>query len=167
MRSTPAFTAGRSRPSSPANTAGMPARRKPKNSQKEPPPRPRHPLKTYALADESFQRGDRPVGVDPSVALDRQRLAGELVDDMQQLHDPASAVWSNWKSSAYTWSGAWARSRSAATVEVPNRWRLRRRCGTRRPSSRHNRCVRLRFSSRPRSSSSWCARRYPHRGRSR
>jgi hypothetical protein len=30
-------------------------------------------------------------------------------------------------------------------VEVPSRWRLRRRAGTRRPSSRHNRWTALRF----------------------
>jgi hypothetical protein len=41
-----------------------------------------------ALGDEALQRGDRLVGVDASVTLDRQRLAGELVDDMQQLQDP-------------------------------------------------------------------------------
>ena len=45
------------------------------------------------------------------------------------------------------------RSRSAGTVESPSRRRLRRRCGTRRPSSRHSRCVRLRFSFQPSSSS--------------
>lgn len=42
-----------------------------------------------ALGDKEFQRGDGLVGVDAPVALDRQCFAGELVDDMQQLEDPA------------------------------------------------------------------------------
>ena len=33
--------------------------------------------------------GDRLIGVDPPVALDRERLAGVLVDDVQELQDPA------------------------------------------------------------------------------
>jgi hypothetical protein len=40
-----------------------------------------------ALGDEALQRGDGLVGVDAAVTLDRQRLAGEFVDDMQQLED--------------------------------------------------------------------------------
>ena len=38
-----------------------------------------------ALADEAVEHVDGLVGVDPAVALDRQRLAGELVHDVQQL----------------------------------------------------------------------------------
>ena len=41
------------------------------------------------------------------------------------------AVTSNWKSRAQTWSGWVATRRSAGVVEVPSRWRLRRRWGTR------------------------------------
>jgi hypothetical protein len=37
--------------------------------------------------------------------------------------------------------------------------------GTRRPSSRHSRCTRLRFTAWPSSPRRTCARRYPHRGR--
>ena len=76
----------------------------------------------------------------------------------------ASAVWSNRRSITHTQSGRRAGSRLAGTVEVPGRWRLRRFLG--RPSSRHTRRVRLMFSDQPSSSSSRCARRYPHRGRS-
>ena len=42
-----------------------------------------------ALGDEALQRNDGLVAVDAAVALDRQRLAGELIDDVQQLEDPA------------------------------------------------------------------------------
>jgi hypothetical protein len=37
------------------------------------------------LGDEPIERGDRLVSIDPAVTLNRQRLAGELVDDVQQL----------------------------------------------------------------------------------
>jgi hypothetical protein len=42
-----------------------------------------------ALGDEPVEGGDGLVGIDAAVTLDRQRFAGELVDDVQQLQDPA------------------------------------------------------------------------------
>jgi len=60
-----------------------------------------------------------------------------------------SAVWSNWKSNAHRCRGRSARSRLAGTVDSPSRRRLRLRCGTRSPSSRHSRCTRLRFTDQP------------------
>ena len=38
-----------------------------------------------ALCHEPVEHADGLVGVDPAVALDRQRLPGELVHDVQQL----------------------------------------------------------------------------------
>jgi hypothetical protein len=70
-----------------------------------------------------------------------------------------SAVWSNWKSSAHTSFGRSARSLAAAVVESPRRRRLRRRSGTRSPSSRQSRWIRLRFTFHPRSRSVAHARR--------
>src|SRR5215211_6006811 len=55
-----------------------------------------------------------------------------------------SVVSSNWKSIAQTWLGRWARSRSACSGAT--RRRLRVRAGRRRPSSRHNRRMRLWFT---------------------
>ena len=40
------------------------------------------------LGDEALQGADGLVGVDAAVHAHRQRLAGELVDDVQQLEDP-------------------------------------------------------------------------------
>ncbi len=37
---------------------------------------------------QALERGDGSVGVDRPPALDRVRLAGELVNDVQQLEDP-------------------------------------------------------------------------------
>ncbi len=47
------------------------------------------PGRAAELGDEALQRRDGLVGVDAAVTLDRERLAGELVDDMQQLENPA------------------------------------------------------------------------------
>ena len=52
----------------------------------------------------------------------------------------------NWKSTAHTRFGAEAEGASA--VEAPTRLR-RRRCGTRRPSSRHSRWIFLWFTIQP------------------
>jgi hypothetical protein len=41
-----------------------------------------------ALDDQPVEHGHGAVGVDPAGALDGQRLAGELVDDVQELEDP-------------------------------------------------------------------------------
>ena len=37
---------------------------------------------------QPVERGHRLVGVDPAAALDRERLSGELIHDVQQLQDP-------------------------------------------------------------------------------
>ena len=42
-------------------------------------------LRRPVLADEAPQDFDRLVGVDRAIDLDRQRLAGELVDDVEEL----------------------------------------------------------------------------------
>jgi transketolase len=47
-------------------------------------------------------------------------------------------------------------SRAAGVVEVPSRGRLRRRTGTRSPSSRHSRWIALRFAVQP------CSRSWTH-----
>lgn len=58
-----------------------------------------------------------------------------------------SAVESNMKSSAQTWFRRSARSRFVGTVLVPTLCRFIA-CGlTLKPSSRHNRCTRLRFTT--------------------
>ncbi|MEJ7792417.1 MAG: hypothetical protein WKF65_10650 [Gaiellaceae bacterium] len=44
-----------------------------------------------ALGDDPVEDGDGAVGVDPPLDLDGERLAGVLVDDVQQLQDPAVA----------------------------------------------------------------------------
>ncbi len=68
---------------------------------------------------------------------------------------------SNGKSTAHTTFGATAAG--ASMVEDPTRLR-RRRCGTRRPSSRHSRWIFLWLTVQPSPRASWYARRYPHLG---
>ena len=70
-----------------------------------------------------------------------------------------SCVVSNWKSSAHTWFGRPARSRAAGAVETPRRCLLRRRVGTRSPSSRQRRWIFLRLVGQPSSRSEAQARR--------
>jgi hypothetical protein len=77
-----------------------------------------------------------------------------------------SAVESNMKSSAHTWFRRTARSRFVGTVLVPTRRRFWAYGLTRKPSSRHNRCTRLRFTTQPSRRSSVWANRYPYRGQS-
>lgn len=49
-----------------------------------------HELRRPAsLSDETIERGDGGVGVDPPATLDGESLASELVEHMQQLQDPA------------------------------------------------------------------------------
>jgi hypothetical protein len=64
-----------------------------------------------------------------------------------------SVVASNWKSTAQTLFGASAVGGFGA-VEVPNRLR-RRRCGTRRPSSRQSRWIFLWFTVQPAPRAAW------------
>jgi hypothetical protein len=47
------------------------------------------PRRGAALGDEAVQDRDGLVGVDAALTLDRERLAGELVHDVQQLQDSA------------------------------------------------------------------------------
>jgi hypothetical protein len=78
----------------------------------------------------------------------RQRFAGVLVDDVRELKRRWSAVSSNWKSIAHTWFGRNARSRSLLSGRT--RRRFQGRDGGRfRPSARHNRGTRLRFTDQP------------------
>jgi hypothetical protein len=42
------------------------------------------------------------IGVDPSLDLDRERLAGVLLDKRSSFSTRPSTVVSNWKSSAHT-----------------------------------------------------------------
>src|SRR5919106_688779 len=44
-----------------------------------------------AVLDDAIEHPDRVVGIDPPLDLDRERLAGVLVDDMQALEDAAVA----------------------------------------------------------------------------
>ena len=64
-----------------------------------------------------------------------------------------SVVESNWKSTAHTRFGVSAVVVSGA-VEEPTRF-LRRRCGTRSPSSRHSRCTFLWLTYQPSPRASW------------
>ncbi len=70
-----------------------------------------------ALGDQALQDRDGLVGVDRAGPLDRQRLAGELVDDVEELQ--LAAVGSRVVSevSAQTWSGRSALSRSLTAVD--------------------------------------------------
>ena len=125
------------------------------------------PRRGAAFGDEPVQHVDGLVGVDTAVALDRQRLAGELVHDVQQLEVvPISGLIPLEIDRPHV-IGPLRPQPIRRDRGVPSRWRLRRLRGTRSPSSRHTRRVRLLFSSHPSSSSSRWARRYPHRGRSR
>ena len=73
-----------------------------------------------------------------------------------------SVVASNWKSTAHTLFGASAFG-GGGVVEAPRRLR-RRRCGTRRPSSRQSRWIFLWFTAQPSPRASACALRNPRRG---
>lgn len=63
--------------------------------------------------DEALDGGDDAVGVDAVGGVDGEGLPGELVDDVEQFDAARSAVSSNWKSSADTSLGRWARRRAA------------------------------------------------------
>jgi hypothetical protein len=59
------------------------------------------------------------------------------------------------------------RQPSARVVETPSRWRLRRRIGTRRPSSRHSRWMALRLTVHPLLAELGVSTPIPHVGRDR
>jgi len=44
--------------------------------------------RSTASGHQAIEDRDRGVGIDPSPALDRERLTGVLVDDVQELQDP-------------------------------------------------------------------------------
>ncbi len=77
------------------------------------------------LGNDAVQHVDGVIGVDPAVALDRQRLAGELVHDVQQLEVAPVGGLIPLKVDRPHMIGSLGRSRSAGTVEIPSRWRLR------------------------------------------
>ena len=74
------------------------------------------------------------------------RVCSSMIDT--SLMGLPSVVASNWKSTAHTRFGASAVGQSGA-VDEPTRLR-RRRCGTRRPSSRQSRWIFLWFTAHPR-----------------
>ena len=76
-----------------------------------------------------------------------------------------SLVTSNWKSSAHKTFGRMG-DIAPTWVPVPVSRFLRLRCGTRRPSSRHRRRMRLSLTAQPPRRAALAARRQPHRGRS-
>ena len=85
-------------------------------------------------------RSSAVTGADPH----RERLAGVLVHDVGQLQPPAISGLVELEVDRPHVVGLLARSRSA--VPVATRRRLRGRTGRRRPSSRHSRWTRLRFT---------------------
>ena len=77
-----------------------------------------------------------------------------------------STVVSYWKSSAHTTSGAIG-DRAPIAVPMPRKGFLRVRYGTRSPSSRHRRWMRLSLTVCPSRRACFAARRQPQRGRAR
>jgi len=76
--------------------------------------------RSTASGHQAIEDRDRGVGIDPSPALDRERLTGVLVDDVQELQDPPVGGLVELEV-AQTSLGRSARSRSAGTVESPRR----------------------------------------------
>ena len=103
-----------------------------------------------ALGDQPLQRRDDRVGVDAALDQHHQRLAGELVDDVEQLQRPPVGGLVELeverphvvRAARRAAAGRHASSRPAGGACACA-------AGTRRPSSRHSRCTRLRFTSQP------------------
>jgi hypothetical protein len=72
-----------------------------------------------ALADEAVEHGHRVVSVDPLAALDRQRLPGELIHNVQELQDPPIGSLVELKSIAPHDLAALLAGAGAGTVELP------------------------------------------------
>lgn len=94
--------------------------------------------RSASLDDEFFQVVDEAVCGDGSLDQSAEAFAGVSSTIEQILNALPCSHTSNWKSTAHTTLGAYAAG--ASIVELPTRLR-RRRCGTRSPSSHHNRWI--------------------------
>jgi hypothetical protein len=97
-----------------------------------------------ALGGKALEDRDGLLGVDRAADLDRQRLAGELVDDVEELQLAAVLGGVVLEVERPDVVGRSAFSLSEAAVDSPRRRRFLALAGTRSPSSRQIRCTRLR-----------------------
>jgi hypothetical protein len=122
-----------------------------------------HVVRRPVFEGQTIQDIDDAVDVDGPIDFDRERVNSSITFNIFTVR-PSAAV-SNWKSLAQITFGRIVDITPTATP-IPVKRFVLRRCGTRRPSSRHNRRMRLSLTCQPARRAILAALRHAQRGRS-